>query len=74
MEKITKKYNVGFTLNLEKNDEKDLLYKYFINLDRTEFIQNCDRFIKNVREEQEKTRKELMIRISKLENEKGENE
>lgn len=74
MEKITKKYNIGFTLNLKKNDEKDLLYKYFIHLNRTEFIQNCDKFIKKVREEQEKTRKELMIRISKLENEKGENE
>lgn len=66
MEKISKNYNIGFTLKMKEEREKDELYKFIRKLDREEFIKNCDKFMKKVSEEQELLIKELANRISKL--------
>lgn len=66
MEKISKSYNIGFTLNMELDSEKDKLYDFMKRLDRNEFIKNCNAFMKKVLQEQELLIKELTNRISNL--------
>ena len=38
MEKISTEYNIGFTLKMEKEKEKDDLYNYIKCLDREYFL------------------------------------
>lgn len=66
MEKVSKNYNIGFTLKMEDESEKDELYTFIKELDREEFIKNCDKFMTKVSEEQETLIEELTNRILKL--------
>lgn len=61
MEKVSHQYGFGFTLKMEKEEEKDELYNYIKNLNRDELISNCEEFMKKVNYEQVKT-------VEKLEN------
>lgn len=66
MAEITKKYNLGVCMELKNRSELDYLYNYFNNLDRKEYIKNCDLFINDILKEQEKTKLEIIKRIKKL--------
>lgn len=66
MEKVSKKYNIGFTIKMKSEKEKDELYEFMKKLDRKNFINNCNRFMEEVLNEQELLIKELTNRISTL--------
>ncbi|HFU4214690.1 TPA: capsular biosynthesis protein, partial [Streptococcus suis] len=63
MEKMVKKYNIGYSLSLEKEDEKDALFDYIKKLDRKKFILNCDKFMHKVNFENKLFEKLLIDRI-----------
>ncbi len=50
-----KKYNFGFTFDMEKKEEKERLYYYYKNIKLKTLKQNCDLFLKKVEEENSKT-------------------
>lgn len=68
MEKIAKEYKIGFTLRMIDPKEKDALYSYLVNLDRTDFIRNCDKFMEMAVQEDRATRNELLNRIKMSDN------
>ncbi len=51
MEDVSLKYNMGYVFDVDKNDCKDDLYKWYCNLDRSRFSKGCDEFISNVKKE-----------------------
>lgn len=68
MEKTTQKYKIGFTLNLNSETEKDELYKYIKELNREEYIKNCDKFMEHVYKEQQILNKKLIKVLKNKEN------
>lgn len=68
MEKMTKTYSLGFTLEMRSKSELDKLYDYITKLERKDFKKNCDYFIENVLKENEKTKKQIEESLSLLEN------
>lgn len=56
MEDISvKKYNFGFTFDMEKSNEKERLYEYYKNIDLKILEENCDNFLKEVKEKNKET-------------------
>lgn len=66
MEEVSQRYRIGFTLRMKDDKERDQLYRYITELDRTAFIKNCDRFMKDSIEEDNKTRDELKARLLQI--------
>ena len=66
MEEVSQRCRIGFTLTMKDAEEKDQLYKYITELDRTVFIKSCDRFMRDSIEEDNKTRDELKIRLLRI--------
>lgn len=56
MEDISvKKYNFGFTFDMEKKNEKERLYDYYKNVDLKILEENCNNFLKEVKEKNKET-------------------
>ena len=51
MEEVSINYNMGFVFDVEKKDAKELLYKWYHELDREKFTKGCDAFISSVIQE-----------------------
>lgn len=66
MEKISQKYEFGFALPMKKENEKELLYQYISNLNREKLIENCDRFMIKVKNEEKMTEYEIDRRIKEM--------
>jgi hypothetical protein len=45
MEKVSQKYQLGFTLRMKDEKERDDLYSYLTSLNRVVFIKKCDEFM-----------------------------
>lgn len=63
MEKVTKEYGFGFTLNMKSVEEKEELIRYVVNIDRKRLIYNSDRFMKAVYKEESELEIELTKRL-----------
>ena len=74
MEKITKKYNIGFTLKMKSKDEKDALYEYAIHLDRKKFIDDCELFMEDVYKDESELLRELTKRLKFIKEEQKNND
>jgi len=48
MQKIALKYGLGFVVDFSDPEFPDKLYTYYQNLDREQFLVNCDRFLEEV--------------------------
>lgn len=66
MEKVSQEYQLGFTLRMKDDKERDDLYSYLTSLDRDVFIRKCDAFMEMVIREERETRSELLKRLSAL--------
>jgi len=66
MEYVSSKYNFGFTLKMQSEDEKDRLEEFINNIDRRLLIKRCNSFMSEVNSEQLNTKTELLIRLRKL--------
>lgn len=59
MEKVAKEYQIGYTIEMKNVNEKDELYRYFKQLNRAEFIRNCDIFMRKTEEHQKQVKKQI---------------
>ncbi|WP_207211277.1 capsular biosynthesis protein [Massilimicrobiota timonensis] len=66
MEKISMEYNIGYTLKMKNDEEKDKLYSYITQLDRKKLIENCDKFMKDVYEDKNILEKIMLKRIQEI--------
>ena len=51
MATIVKKYGLGFVFDKDDENILDSLYEYYNNLDWKEYINNCDKFITEIKNE-----------------------
>ena len=65
MEKITKEFDIGYSLKLENEDEKNRLYQYIKELKREQFITNCNALMNRAITEQQQTLETLKELILK---------
>lgn len=68
MEKISTEYNIGFTLKMEKEKEKDDLYNYIKCLDREKYIKNCDLFMEDVFKDIAELEEKTIERLREIKN------
>lgn len=54
MAEIVEKYNLGFILDLNDINSLNILFEYYVNLDKKSFLNNCDRFMKDVYNDENK--------------------
>jgi hypothetical protein len=59
MEKVSRKYGIGFTLSMSSIEEKDALYQFIVEIDRKKMIRNCDMFMEDVYKDELKLETEL---------------
>ncbi|MBQ3669280.1 MAG: hypothetical protein II920_08655, partial [Clostridia bacterium] len=57
MSETAEKYSTGFTLDIDRPEDRDRLYEYLTGIDRAEFIYNCDRLLENTRADDERFNK-----------------
>ena len=69
MENIAKRYKIGFIMRMDKEKEKDALYRYVTELNRKEFISNCNKFMEDVRNDEDEVETEFTKRLKQI---KGE--
>ena len=53
METVAMKYGFGISLDINKREDKDRLYRYYSSLNRSAFNMNCDLFLDTVSKDQE---------------------
>lgn len=66
MEKVSKKYGIGFSLSMNSMKEKDALYHYIIQMDRKNLIHNCDMFMVDVYNDKSSLEMELIKRLQDI--------
>lgn len=66
MEKVSKKYGIGFTLRMKSTKEKDELYHYIVHMERKKLIRKCDMFMSDVYKDQVELEKELIKRLKNI--------
>lgn len=66
MEKVSRAYGIGFTLEMNSMEEKDMLYQYIIQMNRKELIHNCDIFMTDVYKDETELDMELTKRLEKI--------
>lgn len=69
MEKMSRKYGIGFTLSMSSMEEKDELYQYIVEINRKKLILNCDIFMKDVYKDESELRIELIRRLQYIKEE-----
>ncbi len=71
MEKVSRRYGIGFTLSMSSMEEKDALYKYIVEMDRKKLIRNCNMFMEDVYKDESELEIEITKRLQDIK-EKGE--
>lgn len=66
MSKISSYYKIGYTLKMDNKTEIDNLYEYITKLNRSEYIENCNRFMNKVKIEQQNTLKNIENKIIEI--------
>lgn len=67
MEQISSKNGLGFTVRMKSEKEKEDLYNWLTNMNRNEFMKNCDSFMENVYVQEKKLDKELRNKLLHIE-------
>lgn len=54
MESVSTQYHFGYVMKLEKDEEKDSLFKFYLNINEDKFVEGCNEYLNKVIDDQKK--------------------